>query len=122
MLKKIHKDYENNATFLTVYIKEAHPLDEWQVKSNVKEDVCYAQPKTQADRLMIANDFVKRFQYNIPLLVDPIQNPTNAAYSAWPERFYIIDEKGTIAYKGEPGPFGYKPEEVVQWLAKRFPV
>ena len=93
MLKKIHKDYENNATFLTVYIKEAHPLDEWQVKSNVKEDVCYAQPKTQADRLMIANDFVKRFQYNIPLLVDPIQNPTNAAYSAWPERFYIIDEK-----------------------------
>jgi hypothetical protein len=106
---------------LTVYIKEAHPEDEWQMKVNEKEDVCYAQPKTQSARVMIANDFVKRFQYNIPLLVDPIQNPANAAFSAWPERFYIIDEQGTIAYKGEPGPFGYKPEEVVQWLEKRFP-
>ena len=71
--------------------------------------------------MIIANDFVKRFQYTIPLLVDPIQNSANAAYSAWPERFYIIDETGKIAYKGGPGPFEYKPEEVVQWLSKRFP-
>ena len=28
---------------------------------------------------------------------------------------------GTIVYKGKPGPFGYHPEEVEAWLAKRFP-
>ena len=41
--------------------------------------------------------------------------------SCWPERFYILDEAGTIVYKGEPGPFGYHPEEVEAWLGKRFP-
>ena len=38
-----------------------------------------------------------------------------------PERLYVIDEQGTIVYKGEPGPFGFHPEEVEAWLAKRFP-
>jgi len=90
------------------------------MKVNETEDVCYAQPKTLQDRVRIANDFVKRFQYPLPLVVDPMENPANEAYSAWPERLYIIDEEGTIVYKGEPGPFGYKPEEVVQWLEKRF--
>ena len=106
---------------MTVYIKEAHPEDEWQMKVNEKENVCYKQPRTLADRVAIANDFTKRFDYRIPLLVDPIENPANASFSGWPERLYIIDEKGIIVYKGKPGPFGYKPEEVVEWLKKRFP-
>jgi hypothetical protein len=115
-----HK-YGDRVRFLTLYIKEAHPIDEWQMDSNVKEDVCYPQPTTTAKRVAIANDFVKRFHYDIPLIVDPIENPANAAYAGWPERFYILDEQGVIVYKGKPGPFGYHPEEVETWLAKRFP-
>ena len=117
----IRKKYGERAQFLTLYIKEAHPLDEWQMDSNVKEGVCYPQPTTLEDRVRIANDFVKRFDYQIPMVVDPIENPANAAYAGWPERFYIVDESGTIVYKGKPGPFGYHPEEVEAWLAKRFP-
>ena len=112
--------YAGRADFLTVYIKEAHPEDEWQMESNVEEDVCYPQPKTTEQRLAIANDFVKRFRYPVPLLVDPIDNPANQAYAGWPERFYVIDEQGKIVYKGEPGPFGFHPEEVEAWLEKRF--
>jgi Iodothyronine deiodinase len=106
---------------VTVYIKEAHPTDEWQMKDNEKEGVCYPQPKTTAQRLAIANDFVRRFRFPIPLLVDPIENTANQVYAGWPERFYIIDENGKIAFKGEPGPFGFHPEEVEAWLAKRYP-
>jgi hypothetical protein len=116
----MRKRYGDRAKFLTLYIKEAHPLDEWQMESNEKESVCYAQPKTLPDRVRIANDFVKRFHYGMPLLVDPIENPASQAYAGWPERFYILDEAGTIVYKGKPGPFGYHPEEVESWLAKRF--
>ena len=111
--------YAGRADFLTVYIKEAHPEDEWQMESNVEEDVCYPQPRTTAQRLAIANDFVDRFGYPIPLLVDEIANPANATYAGWPERLYVI-EGGAIVYKGQPGPFGYKPEEVEAWLARRF--
>ena len=112
--------YSGRADFLTVYIKEAHPEDEWQMESNVEEDVCYPQPKTTERRVAIARGFVERFGYPIPMLVDRIENPANAVYAAWPERFYVIDEGGVIVYKGEPGPFGFKPDEVEAWLAKRF--
>ncbi len=53
--------------------------------------------------------------------MDPIENPAERLYAGWPERLYVIDEEGTIVYKGEPGPFGFHPEEVEAWLAKRFP-
>lgn len=89
--------------------------------SNEKEQVCYPQPTTTAQRVAIANDFVKRFHFEIPLAVDPIENPANALYAGWPERFYIVDEKGIIVFKGKTGPFGYHPEEVEAWLASRFP-
>ena len=88
--------------------------------ANEKEGVCYAQPKTLAQRVAIANDFVHRFHYPIPLAVDPIENPADSVYAGWPERFYIVEESGVIAYKGKTGPFGYHPEEVEAWLARRF--
>ncbi len=117
----MQQKYGERARFLTVYIKEAHPTDEWQMESNEKENVCYPQPTTTAQRVAIASDFVKRFHYEVPLAVDPIENRANAVYAGWPERLYVVDENGVIVYKGKPGPFGYHPEEVEAWLAKRFP-
>jgi hypothetical protein len=117
---KIYNDYKGRADFLTVYVREAHPTDEWQMKSNVKEDVCYAQPKTLKQRVAIANDFVQRLKYPIPFGIDDMDNSADLAYSAWPERLYVIDEHGHIAYAGAMGPFHYDPEEVRAWLAKRF--
>ncbi len=103
-----------------MYVREAHPTDEWQMKSNVKDDVCYAQPKNLQQRLAIANDFVKRFQYPVPFGVDDMNNAANDAYAAWPERLYVIDESGRIVYRGGMGPFDYKPKEVRDWLAARY--
>ena len=117
---KIYNDYKDHADFLTVYVREAHSTDEWQMKSNVKEDVCYAQPKTLEQRVAIANDFVQRQKYPLPFGIDDMSNAADLAYSAWPERLYVIDEHGRIAYAGGMGPFNYDPKEVRAWLAKRF--
>jgi type I thyroxine 5'-deiodinase len=117
----MYRDYGDRARFLTVYIKEAHPEDEWQIDSNEKENVCYPQPRTLEQRVAIANDFTKRFRYEVPIAVDGMDNRANQVYAGWPERFYIVDENGTIVFKGKPGPFGFHPEEVEAWLAKRFP-
>jgi Iodothyronine deiodinase len=115
----MHRQYGDQVDFLTVYIKEAHPEDEWQMEPNPTEGVCYPQPKTTGERVAIANDFVRRFGWDVPTAVDPIENPADQAYAGWPERFYIIDERGVIVFKGEPGPFGFKPEEVERWLGAR---
>ena len=49
-----------------------------------------------------------------------MNNAANDAYAAWPERLYIIDENGKIAYRGGMGPFNYNPAEVRAWLAARY--
>jgi hypothetical protein len=101
-------------------VREAHPTDEWQMKSNVKDDVCYAQPKNLEQRVYIANDFIKRYKYPVPFGIDDMSNAAEGAYSAWPERLYVIDENGRISYKGGNGPFKYDPKEVRSWLAARY--
>ena len=90
------------------------------MNSNVKEDVCYAQPKTMAQRVAIARDFTKRFNFPLPFGIDHMSNAADNAYAAWPERLYVIDESGHIAYRGGMGPFDYKAAEVRDWLAARY--
>jgi hypothetical protein len=89
------------------------------MSSNEKEGICYVQPRTTPERLRIARDFIERFHYPIPLLVDPIENRFDGIYAGWPERLYII-ENAVIRYKGGTGPFNYNPDEVSHWLAARF--
>ena len=117
---QIYNDYKDHADFLTVYVREAHPTDEWQMKSNVKDDVCYAQPKTLEQRVAIAKDFTTRFKFPLPFGIDEMGNAADNAYAAWPERIYVIDETGHVAYRGGMGPFNYKPAEVRDWLAAKY--
>ncbi len=117
---KLYEDYKDRAEFLQVYIREAHPQDEWQMKSNVRDKVVYAQPQTRAQRIAIASDYIQRLKVSLPFAVDDLDNAANLAYAAWPERLYVIDEGGRIVYRGALGPFGYHPEEVRAWLEAHF--
>lgn len=83
---------------------------------NNAEGVCYAQPRDLNQRIGIAKDFVKRFNFSLPMAVDTMTNEANDCYAAWPERLYIIDKNGIIVYKGGLGPFGYHPQEVRYWF------
>jgi peroxiredoxin len=56
----------------------------------------------------------------LPFGIDEMSNAANDAYAAWPERLYILDENGRVAYKGGNGPFKYDPKEVRAWLATRY--
>jgi type I thyroxine 5'-deiodinase len=120
-MEELNTKYGDRAEFLTIYIKEAHPEDEWQMTVNEEQGVCYRQPTSLADRVMIAKDFVERFEYSIPLVVDPMENAAERAFAAWPERLYVIDVSGRIAYKGRKGPFGFDPDELDQWLEANTP-
>ncbi len=112
----MQQEYGELAEFLTIYIKEAHPEDEWQMDSNEDEGVCYRQPKTLDERRAIVEDFTERFDYSVPMVVDTMDDLAEDAYSSWPERLYVIGTDGLIAYKGGVGPFGFEPDEVEAWL------
>ncbi len=110
------KEYKDRAAFLFVYIREAHPSDEWQMESNEKEGVVFAQPKTSDERKAVASSCSKSLKLSMPVLVDEIDNRVDNAYAGWPERLFVVDKDGKVAYAGEQGPWGFKPAEVRQWL------
>jgi len=92
------------------------------MKDNDDQGICYPQPRSLAQRVAIASDFVRRFHYRIPLAVDAMDNRADSLYGAWPERIYVVDEGGRVVYRGKLGPFGFHPEELEAWLSRRFPV
>ena len=102
--------------FYLVYIQEAHASDGWQMEINEKEKVVYDYPKDYDDRVSIAGACSTNLGIEFPPLVDTIDNKTEVAYTAWPDRLYIIDNNGKIAFKSAAGPFGFKTDLLVKAL------
>ena len=104
--------------FLIVYITEAHPSDVWQMQSNIKEKVVFASPKNEEERAFVAGACVRKLAIEFPAVLDEFGNSTESTYTGWPDRLYLIDAQGKIAYKSKPGPFGFKSEELAAAIAK----
>lgn len=98
--------------FYAVYILEAHPSDAWQMQTNVKENVVFTSPKNAGERDDIALSCVRRLGLKFPAVIDGMDNRTEQAYTGWPDRIYLIDRDGRIAYKSRPGPFGFHAAEL----------
>lgn len=99
-----------------MYIREAHPTDGWKVPQNVKEGIEIKSPKTEQERQDVAGTCVKSLKLSIPCLVDDMKNTAESAYAGWPDRIYVVGKDGKIAYKGEPGPRGFRPEDAEKVL------
>jgi iodothyronine deiodinase-like protein len=119
-LNKLYHDYRDKAAFHVVYIQEAHPIDAWQVEDNLKDDVLVKSTTTAEEREEVAGVCLAKLRIEVPALVDEPDNRVERAYTAWPDRLYVIDRDGRIAYKSAAGPFGFKPaalEDVLKRLA-----
>lgn len=116
LLNQLSDDYSGQAHFLMVYIREAHASDEWATFDNKRLDIKIAQPKTKQERLLVAQKFVNDFQPRFPVLVDEIDDRVNQIYGGWPERLYVLDEKGVIVYQAGEGPWGFKPRQAQKAL------
>jgi hypothetical protein len=104
--------------FFFVYVEEAHPADGWQMESNKTDKVIIKRPKQWKDRQRAARQCCLRLDLDIPCVVDTMDDSVDNLYAGWPERLFVIDRNGTIAYAGERGPFGFKPDETEEALRK----
>jgi hypothetical protein len=75
------------------------------------------QPKSLEERNKIARTCCSSLNITIPMVVDDMNDRIGHAYSGMPDRLYVIDAEGRIAYKGGRGPFGFRPAEMEQALA-----
>ena len=61
---------------------------------------------------------MRKLGIKFPAVLDGFDNPTEKAYTGWPDRIYLIDQQNRLAYKSKPGPFGFKPAELELALKK----
>lgn len=112
------KKYAKQADFKVVYVREAHPSDGWQVPQNERQGVIFKTPKTTSDREEVASACAAHLKISIPILIDGMDDKVEQAYSGWPDRIYIIGSDGKVAFRGRPGPSGFRPDEAEAALRK----
>ncbi len=115
-LEKLYERYQDRAKFFLVYVREAHPSDGWWMLSNQRAGIKLEQPQLDDDRRAVAETCQRHLDLKLPFLVDSVDDKVGAAYSGMPNRLYLIDQAGQIAFKNGRGPFGFHPRQLEQAL------
>ena len=113
-LEQLHDRHGDDVAFFIVYIREAHPEDGWVLADNRREQVALADPTSLDERAEAAEACALRLRTRIPILLDDVDDVVASAYGGWPDRLYLIDRDGHVAFQGGEGPSGFRPEELAR--------
>lgn len=104
-MKGLAESFGKKATFVMIYVREAHPRDGFSVKPfSVIDDPVTIEKRTHA-----AASWKKQFKIPFQILVDDMKDTTAARWASWPVRLFVISNKRKIVYAGAPGPWYCKP-------------
>lgn len=113
-MQAAYEKFKDRADFWWIYIREAHAADsKWPA-----QHVTINQPKSDKERREVASSCSTALDLKIPLLVDDMSDTVSKAYSAWPDRLFILGADGRVAYAGGPGPREFNVAEMVVELEK----
>jgi Iodothyronine deiodinase len=88
------------------------------MQSNIKDNVVLPSPKNAEERASVAGTCVRKLGIKFPSVLDEFGNSTEKSYTAWPDRIYLIDQQGKVAYKSLPGPFGFHADDLAAALSR----
>jgi len=117
-LIEISEKLKSRAEFCCVYIKEAHPLDGWILQENTVGGIEVDSPDTAEERAQIAGVCMMRYNFPFRMVLDNLNDETEAKYRSEPDRLYVIDAAGKIAWKSGLGPFYFDVEGWYEALIK----
>jgi len=118
-IQNISQKYQNDVRVVTIYVREAHSTDGWEIPQNRKNGVCYAAPRTIEARAKIVKDFIANTNFKLEIFLDQMDNRGSILYNSDPERVVVVDKNFRICFAGARGPFSASQEEVEQWLQKQ---
>jgi hypothetical protein len=101
-----------------VYILEAHASDAWSIVNNTKIKLAIPTPRSLEERGLVASSCVRTLGIEMPAVIDNFDNTTEAAYTGWPDRLYLVDRDGRIAFKSQTGPWGFNPADLEAQVKK----
>lgn len=113
----MYNDYKDVAEFRLIYIREAHAIDGASPMRG-RNALDIKEHKTFEERCQTAQQFIDDKSLTLPMLIDNMDNSTDAAYSAKPDRIFLVRADGRLGVAAGRGPWGFKPglTECESWL------
>ncbi len=111
-LDSVYEKYRDRARFFVVYIREAHPTDGRPAPRDENRGIDVQTPRSFEERENVAKTCAAKLEFAMPVLVDGMDDGVGEAYAAWPDRLFIVDASGRIAYRGGKGPRGFDVSEM----------
>ena len=119
LLTLMKKWQQYDVEFLTVYTAEAHTEDGWKLVNQYvgdaeytnEDDFRFSYAKNRNERKKMAEWLIDKKYFDMPLVLDTMDDYLLKAYNSWPIRLYIIHQS-KVVYCGDQGPFGYEPASV----------
>jgi tetratricopeptide (TPR) repeat protein len=97
-LNELSERFDSQASFLLVYIREAHATGTWQSTINEREHVQIAPASSMQQKRDYATMCQRKLNLRFPSVVDGLDNTAEQAYAAWPSRVYVISAQGFVRY------------------------
>lgn len=118
-MEKMYQKYKDVAEFRMIYIREAHAAD-GDRPSRVGQQLKINEHTDYKSRCDVAERLIKDKKLTMPMLIDNFENTTDLAYSAKPDRVFLVGSDGRLAVAADRGPFGFAPalEDCKAWLDK----
>ena len=110
-MTQIYRRFQDRVEFFVVYVQEAHPTDGWQTDSNIADGVLFRQHQSYAEREAVAQSCSLDLHIGLPIIIEEMDNAIDEAYGAAPERLYLVDVDGKVAYQGGAGPHFFNLDE-----------
>jgi hypothetical protein len=86
-LMKIFRDFGRRVQFLAIYVREAHPGEN------------YPHHTSNAQKMSHAEDWVRQDRIPWRVAVDTIDGATHRAYDEMPNAVYLIDRTGHVSFR-----------------------
>ena len=114
-MKDLYEAYQDRVIVLMIYIREAHPANADQTEEDAGwkaiEGTVFYQAKTYEQRRKLAETACTFWELSFPALVDTMEPGISQTYQASPNRLYVLDTDGKIAYRGVKGAGGVNVHE-----------
>jgi hypothetical protein len=109
----MQEQYGDKVEFIVVYIREAHALDGPSPRGVGGDHPAVEEPLTIQERLAVAKRCDAKLDLSaFTVVIDDIKDTANTSYAAHPDRLYLVDKEGRIAYAGGRGPREFFPNEL----------
>lgn len=88
-LKRVYEEFRAESEWLFVYVREAHPGENFQAHASYEQKVRQAELFRRAENLPW------------PVLVDDLAGTVHRAYGELPNPVFLIDTEGRVAFRGD---------------------